>query len=86
MKKLQIMDLKISRLFDRSKGDLRVDTTYIITYEDLTYQIFDYDDLSESEKQRITHFMKTSELITTATEKYDPKRVKVTAKFFKIIK
>ena len=85
MKELKIMDLKVSRLFDRSKSDLRIDTTYTVTYEDLTYQIFDDEDLTETDRNRIIHFMKIADQITTVTVKRDVKRIRIIGTFFKLL-
>lgn len=85
MKELRIMDLKVSRLFDRSKSDLRIDTTYTVTYEDLTYQIFDDEDLTETDRNRIIHFMKIADQITTVTVKRDVKRIRIIGTFFKLL-
>lgn len=58
MKALNIKELNVSNTFHSGL----VDSTYTITYDDMTYQIFDVEDLTESDKHRICEFMKNSQI------------------------
>lgn len=61
MKALNIKELKVKNTFNKGK----VDSTYIITYDDMTYQILDIEDLTESDKHRISEFMKKADVDVT---------------------
>lgn len=61
MKPLNIKEVKVTNVFH--KGTATSD--YIITYEDLSYQIFDVEDITEYDMHRIAEFMKTSQIDVT---------------------
>lgn len=61
MKALNIKELKVANTFNKGK----VDSTYTVTYDDMSYQILDVEDLTESDKHRIAEFMKKSQIDVT---------------------
>lgn len=61
MKALNIKELEVRNTFNKGK----VDSTYTITYDDNTYQIYDVEDLSECDKHRTCEFMKKAQIDVT---------------------
>ena len=78
MKALNIKELKVNNTFNKGK----VDSTYIITYDDMTYQILDIEDLTESDKHRIAEFMKKAQIDVTIRRYHKSNITKTVGRYY----
>lgn len=61
MKALNIKELKVVNTFHKGV----VNSTYTITYDDMSYQIFEVEGLTENDKHQIFEFMKKAQIDVT---------------------
>lgn len=78
MKALNIKELKVNNTFNKGK----VDSTYIVTYDDMSYQILDVEDLTESDKHRIAEFMKNAQIDVTIRRYRKSNITKTTGRYY----
>lgn len=78
MKALNIKELKVVNTFHKGV----VNSTYTITYDDMSYQIFGVEDLTENDKHRIYEFMKKARIDVTIRRYPKNSIIKTTGRYY----
>lgn len=78
MKPLNIKEVKVTNVFHKGTSS----SDYLITYDDLSYQIFDVEDITEYDMHRIVEFMKTAQIDVTIRRYRKSNIIKTTGRYF----
>lgn len=78
MKPLNIKEVKVTNVFHKGTAS----SDYLITYEDLSYQIFDVEDMSEYDMHRISEFMKKSQIDVTIRRYHKSNITKTVGRYY----